>query len=108
MTKEERHLWYDYLRNYPYRFRRQEIIGGFIADFYCDKAKLIVELDGSQHYEQSSQKSDFLRTAYFESLNIKVIRFSNLDVLNSFEGVCQAIHLAVEYTLQAHRVPAHL
>jgi len=96
MTREEKHLWYDFLCNYPVRFRRQEIIGNFIADFYCDNAKLIIELDGSQHYEEGGLQDDAIRTAYFQSLGIEVMRFSNLDVKRNFEGVCTSIDLRVK------------
>ena len=58
MTKEERKLWYEYLRNYPYRFRRQVAFGNYILDFYCASAKLAVDLDGSQHYESAGQQYD--------------------------------------------------
>ena len=54
MTKEERHLWYDFLRAYPVRFSRQKVLGKYIADFYSAEAKLVIELDGSQHYEDRS------------------------------------------------------
>jgi very-short-patch-repair endonuclease len=90
-TKEERHLWYDFLTNYPIRFRRQEVIGEYIADFYCSKAKLIVEIDGSQHFEPEAIIHDKKRTEFFESLGIKVIRFSNRDINEQFEGVCYTI-----------------
>ena len=73
MTKEERHLWYDFLRYCKPRFRRQEIIGNYIADFYCDKAKLVIELDGSQHTTAERVKYDTKRTAYFQSLDIYVV-----------------------------------
>ena len=95
MTKEENHLWYDFLRGYPVHFRRQEIIGSYIADFYCAKAKLIIELDGSQHFEKNNIDSDTRRTAYFESLELGVLRFSNLDIWHNFEGVCLSILQAV-------------
>ena len=95
MTKEENRLWYDFLRDYPVRFRRQEIIGNYIADFYCAKVKLIVELDGSQHFEKDKIESDALRTVYFESLGFCVLRFSNLDIWHNFEGVCHSISQAV-------------
>ena len=91
MNKEERKLWYEFLRTYPVRFRRQEIIENYIADFYCSKAALVVELDGSQHYEQSSRMYDETRTAFFAQEGIRVIRFSNLDVLRNFAGVCETI-----------------
>ena len=95
LTKEERHLWHGFLRDYPIRFRRQEIIGNYIADFYCSSAALIVELDGSQHFEEAAIIHDHERTAYFESLGLRVLRFSNLDVMSNFRGVCETIDLAV-------------
>ena len=95
MTKEERKLWYEYLSQFPYRFRRQVAFGNYILDFYCAAAKLAIELDGSQHYEQSGQQYDAARTAYLNSIGIEVLRFSNLDVLKNLSGVCQSIDLAV-------------
>ena len=95
MTKEERKLWYDYLSSYPIRFYRQRIIGSYIVDFFCYQAKLVVELDGSQHCEEAEQQRDLRRTEYLESLGLKVIRFSNLDVLRNFNGVCTVIDLIV-------------
>ena len=91
MTKEERHLWYDFLRYCSPRFRRQEIIGSYIADFYCDKAKLVIELDGSQHMEPEATSYDSRRTTYFQSLGIHVIRFYNTDITTNFRGVCEYI-----------------
>ena len=91
MTKEERHLWYDCLRYCSPRFRRQEIIGNYIADFFCYEARLVIELDGSQHYDPENIQSDQLRTHYFQSLGLTVMRFSNIDVNNHFSGVCQSI-----------------
>ena len=73
MTKEERRLWYEYLHNYPYRFRRQVTFGKYILDFYCAAAKLAVELDGSQHYEPDGQLYDAQRTAYLNSIGIEVL-----------------------------------
>ena len=107
MTKEERHLWFDFLRDYPIKFRRQEIIGHYIADFYCSKAKLIVELDGSQHCEEKEICYDEARTRYFQSLGLRVLRFSNLDVMRNFEGVCTAIMEASDpsVTAQFHASP---
>ena len=66
MTKEEKHLWYDYLREYPIRFIRQKVIGKYIVDFYCAKAKLVIELDGSQHYDDKGIAKDTLRTEFLE------------------------------------------
>ena len=91
MTKEERHLWYDFLRYCSPRFRRQEIFGNYIADFYCHQAKLILELDGSQHLEEDALAYDQRRTAYFHAQGIQVLRFYNTDIQNNFEGVCNCI-----------------
>ena len=87
LTKEEKHLWYDCLNKSKLRFRRQEIVGNYIADFYCDIAKLIIELDGSQHGEIKAAEYDLLRTTYFQTLGIYVLRFSNIEVNQNFEGV---------------------
>ncbi len=103
MTKEERHLWYDFLREYPIRFTRQKVLGKYIADFYCAKASLVVELDGSQHYEDIGIVRDEKRTAYLEGYGIKVIRISNLDVLKNFEGVCGFIDNEVRQSLSQLR-----
>ena len=94
-TRQEKHLWYDFLATYPIRFQRQKSIGPFIVDFYCHKAKLIVELDGSQHYTESGKDSDSERTAALEAFGLQVLRFGNLDVDKNFEGVCAVIHETV-------------
>ena len=91
MTKEERHLWYDFLKNLPVTVNRQKVIGNYIADFYCASAKLIIELDGSQHYETKGIESDEKRDNYFKSLGITVLRYSNDDIKNNFNGVCEDI-----------------
>ena len=96
MTKEERKLWYEYLRSYPCQFRRQVTFGKYILDFYCAAARIAVELDESQHYEPDGQTYDAKRTAYLNDMGISVLRFSNLDVLQNLRGVCQAIDMAVK------------
>ena len=96
MTKEESMLWNCFLRRYQPRFHRQFVIGSYIADFYCHKAKLVVELDGSQHYSPEEIQYDKRRTAYLQAQGLKVLRFSNLDVLQQFKAVCTAIDLAVK------------
>ena len=96
MTKEEAHLWRQFLRQFKPRFHRQYVIGNYIADFYCHRAKLIVELDGSQHYDPEMIEYDRKRTEYFEMQGLTVLRFSNLDVTRRFENVCDAILQAVE------------
>ena len=92
MTKEERHLWYDFLREYPVRFLRQKVIDNYIVDFYCHDARLIVELDGSQHYDPAEQEKDRLRTQNLEARGFKVIRIPNNEVTRNFVGVCEYIH----------------
>ena len=91
MTKEERRLWYEHLRNYPYQFRRQVAFGNYILDFYCAAAKLAVELDGSQHYSEEGLRYDENRTAYLNGIGIRVIRFSNTDIMRNLAGVCETI-----------------
>ncbi len=100
MTKEEKHLWYDYLRKYPIRFVRQKVIGKYIVDFYCAKAKLVIELDGSQHYKDEEIKNDTLRTEFLNQYGLKVIRISNLDINKNFEGVCMFIESEVKQSLR--------
>ena len=96
MTKEEAKLWYQFLCRYPLRFRRQYVIGSYIADFYCHQAMLIVELDGSQHYTPEMKEYDEKRTAYLQSQGLQVLRFSNLDVMRRFQGVCEVIDMTAK------------
>ena len=95
MTPQERHLWYDFLRYCKPRFRRQEMIGSYIADFFCYDAKLIIEIDGSQHFSPDTRQYDNARTAYFHSLGLRVMRLDNGEVNRNFDGVCQGIILAM-------------
>ena len=96
MTKEEAHLWYQFLCRYPFRFRRQHVIGNYIVDFYCHQAKLVVELDGSQHCDPREIAYDAIRTQYLQSEGLQVLRFSNLDVMRQFRAVCEAIDTTVK------------
>ena len=91
MTKEERHLWYDFLKSLPETFHRQKVIGKYIVDFYCASAKIVIELDGSQHYDDEGLLSDKERDRYLDSLGITVLRYSNLEVNQNFTGVCEDI-----------------
>ncbi len=91
MTKEERRLWYEYLRSCPARFSRQKILGRYIVDFYCAELKLVLELDGSQHYEEAGRRQDEQRTAYLNGYDIQVIRIPNNEVMRNFSGVCDYI-----------------
>ena len=99
MTPWERKLWYDFLRSYPMRFQRQKAIGNYIADFYCAKARLVLELDGGGHYTAEQREKDSLRTNELESMNLKVVRICNLDIDRNFSGVCEYIDLAVQDSL---------
>ena len=99
MTKEERRLWYDYLRGYPVRFSRQKVLGKYIADFYCAKARLVIELDGSQHFDNANIRKDDERTAFIERYGLRVIRIPNNEVSQNFSGVCEYIDLAVKQSL---------
>ena len=103
MTKEERHLWYDFLRTYPVRFSRQKVLGNYIADFYCAEAKLVVELDGSQHYEERNVENDTERTSFLEGYGLTVIRIPNNEVSRNFRGVCEYIDAAVRQSLSQLR-----
>ena len=91
MTRHEKHLWYDFLRNYPMHIYKQRIIENYIVDFYCPAAKLIIELDGSQHYTKSGMEYDEVRTEILEIYNLKVLRIPNIDVDTNFYGICQMI-----------------
>ena len=103
MTKEERHIWYDFLRTYPVRFSRQKVLGEYIADFYSAEAKLVIELDGSQHYEDINAEKDTERTAFLESYGLTVIRIPNNEVNHNFRGVCEYIDAAVKQSLSQLR-----
>ena len=95
MTPWERKLWYDFLRSYPVRFQRQKAIGNYIVDFYCASTGLVIELDGSGHYDPEQKKADDIRTSALERMKLKVIRFSNLDIDRNFRGVCEYIDMEV-------------
>ncbi len=99
MTPWERKLWYCFLNRYPVRFQRQKAINHYIADFFCAKAGLIIELDGGGHYEPKAQQKDEERTKALESLGYKVIRFCNIDVDNNFYGVCSVIDWEIKKLL---------
>ncbi len=99
MTKEERHLWYDYLRTHPTRFSRQKVLGKYIADFYSAEANLVIELDGSQHYEYKNVEKDAERTTFLEGYGLTVIRIPNNEVCWNFRGVCEYIDAAVSQSL---------
>ena len=99
MTPEEKHLWYDCLKSYPVKFLRQKIIGNYIVDFYCAKANLVIELDGSQHGQDKIAKNDEIRTEYLESLGLTVVRIPNYKINSDFLWVCRYIDGVVEKSL---------
>ena len=99
ITKEERHLRYDFLRSYPVRFSRQKVLGNYIADFYSAEAKPVIELDGSQHYEQSYAQKDDERTAFLKGYGLAVIHIPNNEISRNFCGVCEHIDAAVKQSL---------
>lgn len=100
MTKEERRLWYTFLNKYPIKFRRQEVFEKYIADFYCPSAKLIIELDGSQHFEEKGLAYDEQRTEYLKKYEVTVIRIANNYVNNKFRDVCNFIDYCVKQNLK--------
>ena len=99
MTKEERRLWYDFLRRYPIRFLRQKVIDNYIADFYCHDARLVLELDGSQHYDSAGLVKDAIRTERIETYGLTVVRIPNNAVNNNFCDVCEYIDWMVKESL---------
>ena len=105
MTKEERKLWYDFLREYPVQFRRQVTCGQYILDFYCAKAKLAIELDGSQHFEPDKLEKDRIRTSYLEGLGIYVLRIPNNEIWHNLNGVCDQIQLEVQLRIDGTDLP---
>ena len=96
MTPWERKLWYCFLRDYPVRFQRQKCIDQFIADFYCFRAKLVIELDGGGHYDPEKEEKDRIRTEILEKYGLKVLRFCNLDIDKNLYGVCTMIDREVK------------
>ena len=103
MTKEEKHLWYDFLRTYPVRFSRQKVLGQYIADFYCAEAKLVIELDGSGHYTKEGQQYDETRTNFLAEYGLQVLRIPNEKIHKNFRGVCEYIDHLVQQSLSQHR-----
>ncbi len=96
MTPQERKLWYLFLRKYPVKVYKQRIIDSFVVDFYCASAKLVIELDGSQHYTDRGQVYDEKRSICFSRYGLEVLRFSNTDVDQRFNEVCEKIHTTIQ------------
>lgn len=100
MTNEEKHLWYDFLRDYPVRFSRQKVLGRYIADFYSAEINLVIELDGSQHYDQEGKAYDAERTDFLKEYGITVVRIMNSDINTNFRGACLYIDKIVKRMLK--------
>lgn len=96
MTTQEKRLWYDFLRHYPVKIYKQRIIDNFVADFYCHKARLVIELDGSQHHTAEGNKYDSNRTKILNQYGIHVLRFTNQDIDRTFYEVCQIIDQTIQ------------
>ena len=101
MTRQEKHLWYDYLQKYPIKIYKQRIIDNFVADFYCHKARLVIEIDGSQHYTPEGISSDEARTEIMAQYGLYVLRFTNRDIKDRFEGVCKEIDRIIKERMGA-------
>ncbi len=99
MTPQERCLWYNFLRNYPVKFQRQKILGKYIVDFYCAKAKLVIEIDGSQHYTLEDLQYDKERTNFLSEYDITVLRFTNTEINRNFSAVCEYIDYHVKLAM---------
>ena len=103
MTPEEIRLWLEYLRHLPLTVNRQKVIGYYIVDFYIAEAKLVIELDGAQHFEEENSEKDRERDAYMESLGIMVLRYTNDYVKRDFSDLCDDIHNHLE-----DRIPGYM
>ncbi len=102
MTRQEKHLWYDFLRHYPIKIYKQRIIDDFIVDFYCHGARLVIELDGSQHYTKQGKAYDQARTEILQKYNLYVLRFSNKEIDETFESVCYLIDKTIKERMGMH------
>lgn len=96
MTKEEKHLWYDFLKSLPVTVYRQKVIGNYIVDFYCAQAKLVIELDGSQHFNDISAENDRQRDEFMQSLGLTVLRYSNAEINCNFKNICEDIYKRID------------
>ena len=107
MTPQEKKLWYAYLRKYPVKIYKQRVIEHFIVDFYCPLARLVIELDGSQHYTEQGKEYDEQRTAILEQYGVQVLRFTNLDVDRHLDAVCAQIDSTIERRVAELRGKPH-
>jgi len=101
MTPQEKQLWYGFLKKHPVRVLRQKVIDRFVVDFYCSKARLVIEIDGSQHDTKQGAAHDFERTQYLQGYGLTVLRFTNTTVDTDFENMCQKIDQTIREKLQS-------
>ena len=107
MTKQERHLWYDFLQQYPIKIYKQRIIENYVVDFYCHRARLVIELDGSQHYTEKGAYNDSKRTKELEKYGIYVLRIYNTQIDEQFEDVCNYIDDIIKERIEGLSPPSH-
>ncbi len=99
MTPWEIKLWTKFLRSHPLRFQRQKVIDNYIVDFYCAKARIVIELDGGGHYTKEQWDYDEKRTKTLEKYNLKIIRICNIDIDNNFYNICEFIDQELKKSL---------
>ena len=102
MTKEERHLWYDFLKNLPVNVNRQKIIGNYIVDFYIPKAQIVIEIDGSQHYEEHAKAKDEARDTCLSKTGILILRYTNQEINSKFKSICIDIQKHIDERTQVY------
>ena len=101
MTRQEKRLWYDFLRSYPVKIYRQRVIDRFVVDFYCSAARLVIEIDGAQHFSPDGKEYDEARTAVLRQYKLDVIRFTNHEIDTNYAGVCQKIDTEIQMRIKA-------
>ena len=94
-TPPERKLWYEFLSAHTEKFTRQKPLGAYIADFYCAEKQLVIELDGDSHFSAEGERSDAARTSALQRLSLRVLRFTNAELMQQFEAVCERIDEAL-------------
>lgn len=91
MTRQEKHIWFDFLKKLPVTVKRQRPFGNYIADFFIPSALLVIEIDGRQHQMEENKIDDIARDKYFSGIGISVVRYTNEDIDNNFHEVCNQI-----------------
>ena len=99
MTKEEKHLWYDFLKKLPITVNRQKNIGNYVVDFFIATKRIVIEIDGRQHSMTENAESDQKRDSELSALGITVLRYTNDSINKKFNAVCDDILLKLELTV---------